>query len=131
MSAVNLSLRTCVSSVCWCVSRFWLTSCYACLRMAVWGRTPYIVVPLSIALLAFGGVLLRGVIGIEDVWVPGSGCTIVNSQINILRSIYIYGMSLDFVIMCLTMFKLVLSAASNTPLVTMLVQDGLVYFAIS
>ena len=99
--------------------------------MAVWGRTLHITIPLSVSLLAYGGILLRGVIGVKDVWIPGSGCTIVNSQINILRTIYIYGMSLDFIVMCLTIFKLVFSTASNTPLVTMLIQDGLVYFAIS
>lgn len=99
--------------------------------MAVWGRSLYIVVPLTVALIAYSGILLRGVIGVRDVWVPGAGCTIVNSQITILRAIYIYGMSLDFVVMSLTIFKLVFGGVSNTPLVTMLVQDGLVYFAIS
>lgn len=99
--------------------------------MAVWGRSLYIVVPLSVALVGYSGVLLRGVIGVRDVWVTGEGCTIVNSQITILRTIYIYGMTLDFIVMCLTVFKLMTSGASRTPLVTMLVHDGLVYFAIS
>lgn len=75
--------------------------------------------------------LRSDVIGVRDIWAPGAGCTIVNSQIVILRTIYIYGMSLDFIVMGLTVFKLATSGASKTPLVVMLVQDGLLYFAIS
>lgn len=104
--------------------------------MAIWARELYIVIPLSLALLGFGGVLLRGVIGVTDIWVDGSGCTIVTSQMPILRTIYIYGMCLDFIVLCLTVWKLGFAkerggGLRRMPLLTLLLRDGVLYFVIT
>ncbi|EIM91065.1 uncharacterized protein STEHIDRAFT_91040 [Stereum hirsutum FP-91666 SS1] len=108
MSAINLSVRT----------------------MAIWGRARHIVIPLTLALIGFAGVLLRGIIGVRDIWVPASGCTIVSSQQTILRTIYIYGMSLDMIVLLLTLYRLGFGK-ERSPLMKLLLADGLVYFIIT
>lgn len=99
-------------------------------RMAIWGRARHIVIPLTLALIGFAGVLLRGIIGVRDIWVPASGCTIVSSQQTILRTIYIYGMSLDMIVLLLTLYRLGFGK-ERSPLMKLLLADGLVYFIIT
>lgn len=99
-------------------------------RMAMWDRKRYIVVPLTVALLGFAGVLLRGIIGVKDIWVEGAGCSIVSSQQTILRTIYIYGMSLDLIVLLLTFYKLGFGSEKSA-LMNLLLRDGLVYFLIT
>lgn len=132
MSAINLSVRTYVTVLLSFNEVHSLNHpCPSNLpRMAIWGRARHIVIPLTLALIGFAGVLLRGIIGVRDIWVPASGCTIVSSQQTILRTIYIYGMSLDMIVLLLTLYRLGFGK-ERSPLMKLLLADGLVYFIIT
>jgi hypothetical protein len=77
------------------------------------------------------GVLLK------VIWVPGVGCTIVESNTTILAATFIYSMSFDLVVLCLTAYKLAwtrrISGTSgiHSKLVRMVFSDGLVYFILA
>jgi len=74
------------------------------------------------------GVLLK------VIWVQSVGCTIVKGNTTILAATFIYSMNLDFVVLCLTLYKLAwtqhISGTSelHSKLLHMVFTNGLVYF---
>ena len=74
---------------------------------------------------------------LKVIWVSGVGCTIIESNTTILAATFIYSMSFDLVVLCLTAYKLAwtrrISGTSgiHSKLVRMVFSDGLVYFIIA
>ncbi|KAG5646356.1 hypothetical protein DXG03_003679 [Asterophora parasitica] len=108
LASINLSLRT----------------------MAVWSQRWYIVVPLVGVILGHWSLLLHGVL-LKAAWVPGVGCIITSTDNNLLAITFIYSMVFDFCVLSLTAFKLFLGSANSSRLVTLIFNDGLIYFAIA
>ena len=80
----------------------------------------------------WAGVLLK------VIWSEGVGCTIVKSNTTVLAATFIYSMSFDLVVLCLTAYKLAwtprrITGASgiHSKLVRMVFSDGLVYFILA
>lgn len=82
-------------------------------------------------LISVLGVLLK------VIWVQGVGCTIIKSNTTILAATFIYSMSFDLIVLCLTAYKLAwtrrISGTSgiHSKLVRMVFSDGLVYFILA
>jgi len=108
LASVNLSLRT----------------------MAVWSRRWYIVVPLTLVILGHWSLLLHGVL-LKATWVPGQGCTIVQTNSKLLAITFIYSMAFDLLVLLLTAFKLLYPATGRSRLVALIFNDGLIYFVIA
>jgi hypothetical protein len=64
------------------------------------------------------------------VWVEG-GCAIINTNSKILAASFIYGMAFDFVVLCLTAWKLAFPSGGRSKLVTLIFGDGLIYFVVA
>ncbi|THH20018.1 hypothetical protein EW146_g1259 [Bondarzewia mesenterica] len=109
MASVNLSLRT----------------------MAIWSKKLYIILPLGAIILGRWGLLLRGVVLVKATWVEGTGCLITNTSNTIILAAFIYTMPFDFIVTCLTAYKLVYKKGMHSQLVSMIFTDGLVYFVIA
>jgi hypothetical protein len=98
--------------------------------MAVWGRKWYIVVPLTLLILGHWTLLLHGIL-LKAMWVPGQGCVITEANNTILSATFIYSMCLDFIVLCLTGFKLFYLSAGRSRIVTLIVRDGLMFFIVA
>jgi len=107
-ATINLSLRT----------------------MAVWGRKWYIVVPLTVLILGHWSLLLHGIL-LKAMWVPAQGCVITEANNTILSATFIYSMSLDFIVLCLTGFKLFYLSVGRSRIVNLIVRDGLMFFIVA
>lgn len=117
--------------------------------MAVWSKKWYIVGPLVAVILGHWSLLLHGnyhsVIPasltanasspagllLTAVWDPVEGCVITQTDNAILSSTFIYSMGFDFVVLCLTAFKLFFPSNTRSRLVTLIFGDGLIYFVIA
>ncbi|GLB42280.1 hypothetical protein LshimejAT787_1102950 [Lyophyllum shimeji] len=109
LASINLSLRT----------------------MAVWSQRWYIVIPLVGVILGHWSLLLHGIL-LKAAWVPGQGCVITSTDNHLLAITFIYSMVFDFVVLSLTAVKLLFGGGgSSSRLVTLIFQDGLIYFAIA
>ena len=98
--------------------------------MAVWEKKWYIVGPLIALSLGHWSLLFHGVV-IVPKWIPGEGCVIISTNSKILSATFIYGMSLDFIILVLTAAKLGRPSIPKSRLVNMMYADGLYYFFIA
>ncbi|KAG2143049.1 hypothetical protein DEU56DRAFT_255746 [Suillus clintonianus] len=114
LASINLSLRT----------------------VAIWSQNIWIVILLVLIILGHWSLILQGVL-LTAVWRPGVGCAITYSDTTILASTFIYSMCFDFVVMCLSAYKLAWTPTRSgtneapTRLVRMLFSDGLIYFFIA
>jgi len=108
LASINLSLRT----------------------IAVWSQRWYIVIPLVGVILGHWSLLLHGVL-LKAVWVPGQGCMITSTDNHLLAITFIYSMVFDFTVLSLTAFKLLFGSSNSSRLVTLIFNDGLIYFAIA
>ncbi|OJA14962.1 hypothetical protein AZE42_03218 [Rhizopogon vesiculosus] len=107
LASVNLSLRT----------------------MAVWSQNRYIVTVLVLIILGHWSFLLHGIL-LKAAWVDGV-CAITYTDNKILAISFIYSMSFDFIVLCLTAWKLAFPANSRSKLIELIFGDGLIYFAIA
>lgn len=73
----------------------------------------------------FPGVLLKAA------WVPGQGCVITGTNNQLLAITFIYTMAFDFTVLSLTAYKLYFGSTARSRLVTLIFNDGLIYFAIA
>jgi hypothetical protein len=74
--------------------------------------------------LVFSGVLLKAV------WAEG-GCAIIYTNNKILAASFIYGMAFDFLVLCLTAWKLAYPSGGRSRLITLIFGDGLIYFLVA
>ncbi|KAF8840542.1 hypothetical protein BDN67DRAFT_903296 [Paxillus ammoniavirescens] len=114
LACINLSLRT----------------------IAIWSHDKWIIGILVFIVLGHWSLILRGV-PVSAMWVPGVGCAIVEGNTTNAAATFIYSMCFDFVVLCLTAYKLAWtprrtgSFMLHTKLVRMIFSDGLVYFIIA
>jgi hypothetical protein len=114
--------------------------------MAVWSQKWYIVIPLVIVICGHWSFLLHGmfplnakpsshccVLGIllKAAYDHESGCIIISTDSNVLAATFIYSMVFDFTVLSLTAWKLYFGSGSRSRLVTLIFQDGLIYFAVA
>ena len=64
-------------------------------------------------------------------WEPSAGCVITQTKSRLLAITFIYSMGLDFIVMCLTAWKLVFRVTVRSRLMNLIFQDGLIYFIIA
>ncbi|KAH8829306.1 hypothetical protein DL96DRAFT_1597609 [Flagelloscypha sp. PMI_526] len=108
LASINLSLRT----------------------MAVWSQKYYVVIPLVIVILGHWSFLLHGIL-LKAQYFPGQGCVITQTDSKILAITFIYTMVFDFVVLCLTAYKLFLGSGQRSKLIELVFKDGLIYFVIA
>jgi len=109
LASINLSIRT----------------------MAVWQMNKYIVIPLVVIILGHWSIILQGIL-LNAVWVPGTGCVITQTNPSLLAATFIYSMCFDAIVTILSAMKLVpRGGGSQSQLMKLLFQDGLIYFIIS
>ncbi|OAX33737.1 hypothetical protein K503DRAFT_495445 [Rhizopogon vinicolor AM-OR11-026] len=112
LASINLSLRT----------------------IAIWSDNKLVIVLLVLIIIGHWSLILQGVL-LTAVWVPGVGCQITDSKTAILSATFIYSMCFDFVVMCLSAYKLarmaICTKGTHTKFVRMLFSDGLIYFFIA
>ncbi|KAI5828285.1 hypothetical protein K523DRAFT_307518 [Schizophyllum commune Tattone D] len=108
LASINLSLRT----------------------MAIWSQKWYIVVPLVCIILGHWSLLLHGIL-LKAVYVPGQGCAITQTDNKILAATFIYTMAFDFTVLSLTAWKLIFPAGGRSRLVSLIFNDGLIYFLVA
>ncbi|KAG1741879.1 uncharacterized protein EDB91DRAFT_1129973 [Suillus paluster] len=114
LASINLSLRT----------------------VAIWAHNKWIIILLILIIIGHWSLILQGLL-LTAVWVPGVGCQIMHSNTTILAATFIYSMCFDFVVMCLSAYKLAWipmrrgTNGARTKLVGMLFSDGLIYFFIT
>ncbi|OJA10150.1 hypothetical protein AZE42_10028 [Rhizopogon vesiculosus] len=109
LASINLALRT----------------------IAIWLHNKRVIVLLVLMVVGHWSLMLRGML-LTAIWVPGVGCQITNINTTILAAVFIYSMCFDFVVMCLSAYKLVPAQrgtkGTHTKLIGMLFTDGLIYF---
>lgn len=71
------------------------------------------------------GVLLKAS------WISPGGCVIVSTDNRILAVTFIYTMVFDFIVLCLTGWKLAFPVNARSRLVTLIFRDGLIFFMIA
>lgn len=98
--------------------------------MAIWEHKWYIVFPLLAAILGHWSLLLHGIL-LEAAWVEGTGCVITSTNNILLAASFIYTMAFDFLVLCLTIWKLAVPNNGGSKLTEMLSTDGVVYFIIA
>ncbi|KAH7887016.1 hypothetical protein F5I97DRAFT_1872347 [Phlebopus sp. FC_14] len=114
LASINLSLRT----------------------IAIWSHNKWIILVIVAIVLGHWSLILQGVL-LTATWIPGVGCAIVKSNTTILAATFIYSMCFDFIVLCLTTYKLAWTprhagpAGAHNKLVHMIFSDGLVYFIIA
>ncbi|TFK26090.1 hypothetical protein FA15DRAFT_667769 [Coprinopsis marcescibilis] len=108
LASINLSLRT----------------------IAVWSQAWYIWAPLVAIILGHWSLLLHGIL-LKATWVPEVGCMITETNSTLLAVTFIYTMSFDFLVLCLTAYKLFNPASGRSRLVELIFNDGLIYFLVA
>ncbi|KAG2059771.1 hypothetical protein BDR06DRAFT_905312 [Suillus hirtellus] len=114
LASINLSVRT----------------------IAIWSQNTWIIILLVLIIIGHWSLILQGIL-LTAVWLPGVGCAITHSDTTILAATFVYSMCFDFVVLCLSAYKLAWthtrSGTSIAPsrLVRMLFSDGLIYFFIA
>jgi hypothetical protein len=99
--------------------------------MVVWSLKWYIVIPLVAIILGHWSLLLHGLL-LRAEWDPSTGgCIITETNPSILSATFIYSMCLDFIVLCLTGFKLHYTSANRSQIGTLIFTDGLVYFIVA
>ncbi|KAJ6545506.1 hypothetical protein B0H19DRAFT_1033945 [Mycena capillaripes] len=108
LASINLSLRT----------------------IALWNQRWFIWVPLVAFILGHWSLLLHGVL-LNASWDPVQGCTITSTDNHLLAITFIYGMTFDFIVLCLTAYKLLFPTGGKSRLVSLIFSDGLIYFVVA
>lgn len=114
--------------------------------MAVWSRKWFIVAPLVVLILGHWSLLMHGEyrgsrytrvlsLGFSGVllkaeWAQG-GCAIIYTNNKILAASFIYGMTFDLLVLCLTAWKLAYPGGGRSKLITLIFGDGLIYFVVA
>ena len=102
------------------------------LRIAVWAQSK--IITIVILLVGIGHwVLLFHSLVIHARWVDGAGCVLENANTKSLTALFIYTMCFDFIVLCLTGFKLTASSrhAGASGLTRLIFTDGLIYFFVA
>ncbi|KAJ7579534.1 hypothetical protein C8J56DRAFT_1058177 [Mycena floridula] len=122
-------------------SALWASSVSLSIRtMTLWGYSHRIMV-IIVPLIAFhlAAAFLSSILDLESRWsevaVPRPRCVVLNISFFGIASLYTYTVVLDFIILCLTSYKLLYGAGARIkikriPIFMLLFRDGLVYFVL-
>ncbi|KAH8096700.1 hypothetical protein BXZ70DRAFT_896101 [Cristinia sonorae] len=97
--------------------------------MAIWSQNRYVISGLTLLILGHWSIILTGVL-IGSRWAPGVGCSLVSVNSKILSAMFIYSMCFDFIVLCLSAFKLC-HRREGSQIVQLLFKDGLIYFVVA
>ena len=78
----------------------------------------------------FPDILSRTGILLTAIWDPRAGCVITSTDNTTLSATFIYSMCFDFIVLCLTGYKLSVTG-NRSRLVHLMFADGLVYFFVA
>lgn len=81
-------------------------------------------------ILGHWSLLLHGLL-ISAAWDPNSGCQITKTDNKVLAATFIYSMVFDFLVLCLTGYKLLFPRSGRSKLVKMIFGDGLIFFIVA
>ncbi|KAJ3487334.1 hypothetical protein NLI96_g3607 [Meripilus lineatus] len=100
--------------------------------MVVWHMKWYAVVPLCILSIGYWAVSLQNLFFFGTLFVSGYGCIPVRSSKQVLIATFIYPVGVDFTVLCLTAWKLIIQSRTyhRSRLMKLLFQDGFIYFII-
>ncbi|KAJ6605524.1 hypothetical protein DFH09DRAFT_1121516 [Mycena vulgaris] len=73
----------------------------------------------------------RSSVLLKAAWDPEQGCIITSTDNHLLAVTFIYTMAFDFTVLSLTAYKLAFPAGGKSRLVSLIFNDGLIYFVIA
>jgi len=99
--------------------------------IAVWNRVPLVTVPLVLASMGQWGLLLHGIVIVRSSWSDVARACVVNAaQPVFMEAIYLYTMSLDLIVLLLTVIGLAMSQ-NRSSLWQLLFRQGIIYFFVA
>lgn len=101
--------------------------------MAIWSRTLWVVIPLTLIALGHWAILLHGVIAVRSVWSPVANvCVVTGTSSLFLRLLYGYTMAFDLLVLVLSVAGLMRTGhGRGSGLWKLLFRDGIAYFAVA
>ncbi|KAL0574389.1 hypothetical protein V5O48_007564 [Marasmius crinis-equi] len=100
--------------------------------IAVWSRDKYIIGGLSILIAGQFAIIIRSMFNVTAMFVPGNGCVTLSTQSDIFAAMYITTMGIDFIILLLTSYKIIMgNRGAHSGVVRLLFKDGLAYFGVA
>ncbi|KZV90910.1 hypothetical protein EXIGLDRAFT_616308 [Exidia glandulosa HHB12029] len=107
------------------------STCLMIRTIAIWERKAFITIPLVIISLGQWGLLYHGIVTVKADWSPEAGaCLVTGTKPLFLNLLYFYTMSLDLVVLILTLLGLMLLNARSS-IGKLLAADGVLYFAVA
>ncbi|KAF9237390.1 hypothetical protein BU15DRAFT_76103 [Melanogaster broomeanus] len=100
---------------------------------ALWSHNKWITGLTVLIVVGHWSLILQGVVQTAT-WIPSVGCAIVELDTTILAATFVYAMCFNFVMLCLTAYKLAQSqrctsaSGLHNKLFRIIFSDGLVYF---
>ncbi|THH27073.1 hypothetical protein EUX98_g7113 [Antrodiella citrinella] len=98
--------------------------------MAIWSQSRYVVIPLSVLIAGHWAIIMQGVV-VKASWDPVQGCVASATKTSVLTATFTYSICLDFIVFCLSAWKLAMPKHKKSQLVTWMFRDGLGYFALA
>jgi len=99
--------------------------------IAVWNRVPFVTVPLVLASMGQWGLLLHGIVIIRSSWSDvARACVLSAVPPAFMEAIYLYTMSLDLIVLVLTVIGLAISQ-NRSSLWQLLFRQGIIYFFVA
>jgi len=130
MLVLPFSFNDNLSALVWlCGLRGGILSFLSSLSFLVIGPSSFMV-RISLDKITFSHSHALGIL-LKAVYIPGNGCVIISTDSTLLAATFIYSMVFDLTVLSLTAWKLFVASGSRSRLVTLIFQDGLIYFAIA
>lgn len=101
--------------------------------MAIWSRTLWVVIPLTLIAMGHWAILLHGVIAVRSIWNAQAGvCVVTGTSTLFLRLLYGYTMAFDLLVLVLSVAGLMRTGhGRGSGLWKLLFRDGIAYFAVA
>ncbi|KAI0784025.1 hypothetical protein C8Q75DRAFT_736440 [Abortiporus biennis] len=135
LACANLSVRMYDPSSLLFQSRIPKVHVLALYRIAIWEQNKWVAIPIGLLNLGLFGIICTGT-QISSEWVDGQGCAVTKTDHGILVAMYSWALGLDNIVLCLTIYKLMVSGSargykSHSQLVRLLIRDGVFYFVVA
>lgn len=107
------------------------STCLMIRTIAIWERKLFVTIPLVALSLGQWGLLYHGIVTVRASWLPEVGaCVVTGTKPLFLNLLYFYTMSLDLIVLILTVLGLMIVNARSS-IGALLFRDGIVYFAVA
>ncbi|EJD54335.1 hypothetical protein AURDEDRAFT_51258 [Auricularia subglabra TFB-10046 SS5] len=107
------------------------STCLMIRTIAIWERKLLVTIPLVALSLGQWGLLYHGIVTVRASWLPEVGaCVVTGTKPLFLNLLYFYTMSLDLIVLILTVLGLMIVNARSS-IGALLFRDGIVYFAVA